>query len=215
MLHQHVLTRGSPDRHTLTSEAHHTSDCSCPRRRSDWLPESSAWTTVRESNSRLLLGRQGPGLSDNGGWSEQRESNPRTSTWQADAEPTQLCSHGGRSRSRTGDAEVAAPCLASWLTDHGAPAGIEPSSTAATSRGTECQPGASEEKERVELSGLSPGGVADRCAKPTCASSPKEDGGRVELPTPLAPRDRVRAGLTFQCANPSRLGCQAPSVRPR
>lgn len=39
--------------------------------------EPSALTTVRDSNSRLLLGRQGPNLSDNGGWSDQRELPPR------------------------------------------------------------------------------------------------------------------------------------------
>jgi hypothetical protein len=101
------------------------------------------------SRTRLrLLGRQPPNRSANRALSAHRDSNP------VSLAGSEACGHEHLARVEDEEgiepslAEVAARRLSTWPLVH------------------------LEEAGRVELPGPRPGGVADRCAKPACASLP-------------------------------------------
>lgn len=127
-----------------------------PARATPWgitRPAHAVWSTARESNPALLLGRQGPSRSDSGTGRDKRGSAHRESN------PVPLTGSQACSRKHLARVELRAGLAPAW-------------DEVAARRLSLRSSGAERKREESNLRDTWSGRLATGCAKPTCTSLP-------------------------------------------
>jgi hypothetical protein len=136
-------------------------------------PCKASLSTQRESNPPRRLGRPVPMPIGHACIERPAGVEPAPLTWPASVQPRTPWARKRGLESRVGIEPTRTPGCSRWPCRLG---DLDKRASPPGTRFTTAHPGwpHSEETERVELSGPWSGGLANRCANPTCASSPEK-----------------------------------------